>query len=210
MLSILLPATCPVCGSPAGAPCPSCWRLLEPAPPLPPPPGVDSCRSLLLYAGAGRELVARLKYRNARGAVAWLAGAMAGLVSCRAGELDAVTWAPTSRERRRQRGFDQAELLARAVARRIAVPPRALLVRLPGPPQTGRDRAERALGPAFAATRPSAVPPNVLVVDDVLTTGATIAAAAGALRAAGATSVVAITAARTPLKISGGAADPKA
>jgi predicted amidophosphoribosyltransferase len=76
---------------------------------------------------------------------------------------------------------------------------RRLLVRGPGDHQTGRSAAERWNGPAFAA-RP--IPPGrVLLVDDVVTTGATVAVAARALRLSGATSVVVLTLARTPIKV---------
>ncbi|HWC12573.1 MAG TPA: phosphoribosyltransferase family protein [Acidimicrobiales bacterium] len=198
---MLLPTSCPVCGALGPAPCSSCARALAPAPALPRPPGVDSCASAFAYAGAGRELVARVKYRNARAAVPWLAGRMAAAFG--AAEVDAVTWAPTSAVRRRQRGFDQARLLARAVARRVGVPCRALLRRRPGPAQTGRSRAERREGPSFAARGP--VPARVLLVDDVVTTGGTVAAAARALRQAGATEVHVLVAARTPAPGASGA-----
>jgi predicted amidophosphoribosyltransferase len=166
------------------------------APVLADPVGVDACLALLSYEGAGRELVARLKYRNSRAALPGLAKAMASLV-IDPGNIDVVTWAPTTPARRRQRGFDQAELLARAVARDLRRPCRRLLVRLPGQAQTGRPLAERRGGPSFRA--PFQVPGStVLVVDDVITSGATVAAAARALRQAGATSVVALAAARTP------------
>jgi predicted amidophosphoribosyltransferase len=119
-------------------------------------------------------------------------------------DTSVVTWAPTSRARQRERGFDQAELLARAVARELHRPCRALLRRMPGPPQTGRPARDRASGVTFA---PRGVrrgcPPRVLLVDDVLTTGATLSAAANALTTIGATSLVAVTAARTPLKVLG-------
>jgi predicted amidophosphoribosyltransferase len=75
---------------------------------------------MLAYGGAGRELVARLKYRNARASVGYLARGMAALVV--RGEVDVVTWAPTTPARLRARGFDQARLLARGVARRLALP----------------------------------------------------------------------------------------
>jgi predicted amidophosphoribosyltransferase len=141
--------------------------------------------------------VARLKYRNARAAVPWLAAAMAAVVD-RSG-LQAVTWVPTTARRRRGRGFDQAEVLARAVARRLGLPCVRLLRRGAGPPQTGRHLAERRLGPRLTAR--GRVPSTVLVVDDVVTSGATLAAAAMALRSAGATRVDAVTAASTPLKL---------
>ncbi|MCU1451511.1 MAG: hypothetical protein JWP02_3681, partial [Acidimicrobiales bacterium] len=99
----------------------------------------------LSYTGVGREVVARLKYRNARTVLPALVSAVAALVD--PGSVDVVTWAPTSAVRRRERGFDQAGLLARGVARRLRRPCRALLVRHPGPAQTGRPGRDRREGP---------------------------------------------------------------
>lgn len=153
---------------------------------------------MLAYDGAGRELVARLKYRNARSTISWFAASMSALVD--ANGVDVVTWVPTTNDRRRRRGFDQAELLARAIARRLRRPCRQLLVRGVGPPQTGRTLVERRSGPALAA-RPQHTPgARVLLVDDVITTGTTITVAAHALRAAGIGHVSVVAAARTPLK----------
>jgi predicted amidophosphoribosyltransferase len=191
---VLLAVTCPVCGALGGAPCTACTARLRPAPPLPVPPGLDRCAAVLAYEGAGRELVARFKYRNQRAALPRLARAMAARTG---GALaDAVTWVPTVPGRRRRRGFDQAELLARAVARRLGVPCRRLLRRGPGSPQTGRPLATRRRGPALEAV--GTVPPRVLIIDDVVTTGATLTAAAAALRRVGAAEVSALAAARTP------------
>jgi len=172
-------------------------RDLERAPALAPPPGVDTCVALLAYDDAGRELIARLKYRNARSALRWLVVSMATLV--RSMPVDAVTWVPTTRARRRDRGFDQAELLARGVARELHVPCRRLLARAHGPPQTGRTGPERRVGPSLSA-RAAAVPTRVLLVDDVITTGTTVTVAVRTLRAAGAARVSVLAAARTPLK----------
>ena len=194
---MLFGVTCPVCGAPGAAPCPACVAELRPAPPLPAPPAVDRCLALLAYEGAGRELVARLKYRNHRAALPGLAAAMATLVD--AGDYDVVTWLPTSAERRRARGFDQAELLAGVVARRLSLPCRRLLERRPGPAQTGRTLDQRRRGPVFVA-RTSAGTNAILVVDDIVTSGATATAGAVAVRAAGATRVDVLAAARTPLK----------
>src|SRR5688500_9974689 len=150
LLASVLPPTCPVCGAVGGAPCASCWRLLRPAPSGTVPAGVDRFRALLAYEGVGRELLARLKYRNARSPVPWLAAAMAALVTRLVTDLglDVVTWAPTTAARRRARGFDQAEVLARAVSSELRLPCAPLLRRLPGAPQTGRSRDERWQGPA--------------------------------------------------------------
>lgn len=191
---------CPVCRRRGPAPCADCIAELERPPRRPPPRGVDVLHVAFAYAGAGRELVARLKYRNARAALPWLAAAMAS----RLGDLppDAVvTWVPTTVRRRRTRGFDQGRLLAKAVAGRLGLPCRQLLRRAPGAPQTGRSLAERRIGPRLVALGPTA-PRAVLLVDDVVTSGATLEAAALVLRAAGANRVDAVTAASTPLKMS--------
>jgi predicted amidophosphoribosyltransferase len=194
---VLLPPTCPICHRPGKAPCARCVAALERSPVLPPPAGVDELHALLRYDGAGRDLVTALKYRSGRDVLAWAAAAMARLATPPRGAI--VTWAPTSPRRRRARGFDQAELLARAVARRWGVPCAPLLRRRSTAPQTGATLAARRLGPVFEGARR---PPTgtVIVIDDVATSGATLEAAARALRASGATRVIALTLARTPLK----------
>lgn len=198
VVAALLPARCPGCGRAAEPICPTCERGLRPAHPAPPPVGVDRWAAPFAYEGAARELVARAKYRHARSALPWLATAMADTAQLRnLAAVDVVSWPPTTRARRRDRGFDPAEALARLVAARLDRPPAGLLRRTGGEAQTGRPSLERRRGgPGFAAA--AGVPALVLLVDDVATTGATLRAAALALRAAGARSVIALTAARTP------------
>lgn len=161
---------------------------------MPCPPGLDRCTALLAYEDGARELVTALKYRHRRDLVTLIADALADLAHPPTGA--AVTWAPTTPAHRRTRGVDQAELLARALARRWRAPCRGLLRREPGPAQTGRPVGERWAHPGFVATRP--VPPTVVVVDDVATTGATLSAAARALRGGGAEVVLGAVVARTP------------
>jgi predicted amidophosphoribosyltransferase len=200
LLQVVLPAYCAGCATPALGLCPSCRAGLLAPPAAGPPPGFDWWVSAFAYEGALRELVARAKYRGARTGWAWLAEALAAVVTEAEGgrALEVVTWPPTTPARRRQRGFDQAEWLARRVAAELSLPARRLLHRCPGPAQTGRDRRARAEhSPAFA-THPGARGARLLVVDDVATTGATLSSAAGALRAEGAVTVAAATAARTP------------
>jgi predicted amidophosphoribosyltransferase len=166
------------------------------APRFAPPPGLASCRAVLPYdADVGRAITG-LKNGDRRGRVTPLADALAALVP----DLDGlvVTWAPTSDARRRERGFDQAELLARAVARRRGLPVMALLRRRPGPAQAGRGVGDRWAHPGFVARRRWSGP--VLLLDDVATTGATLSAAAGALRAAGVPAVHGLVVAKAPAR----------
>jgi predicted amidophosphoribosyltransferase len=140
-----------------------------------------------------------LKYRNQRWVVAELADqrVRSVLADPDAPVFDVVTWAPTSDRRQRQRGYDQSELLARAVASRLGLKCRRLLYRDRSAPQTGRNREERLNGPMFRA-RPMRRPSRVLVIDDVVTTGSTLRAAGHALDLAGATEVCLLAVAATP------------
>lgn len=194
----LLPSPCAGCGAAGDPLCAACAAGLVAARPGPLPAGVDRLVVPYSYEGAARELVARVKYRNARHAATFLAAAMAGASDPALPAGATVTWAPTTPGRRRERGFDHGELLARAVARELGRPVRRMLDRPPGPPQTGRSRAERRrVPPAFRPTA-GVTAATVVLVDDVVTTGSTLGGAARALRRAGSTTVVGMIAARTP------------
>jgi ComF family protein len=114
---------------------------------------------------------------------------------------DIVVPVPLHRQRERERGYNQADLVARPLARRLGLPYRAvLLVRTrPRPDKQVLSLSERweSVRGAFA-TRPGSQVDNlrVLLVDDVMTTGATLDACARALRKAGAKSVIGLTVAR--------------
>lgn len=180
-----------LCGRPGSALCRRCVDA-APAPSSGPPAHLDGCTALLDYHLA-RPVVTKLKNGQHRALVAPLADALAGLVRPPAGAV--ITWAPTTPERIRRRGFDHAELLARALARRWGVPCRGLLRRVAGDAQAGRGAAARWGNPAFRVAGPAVGGPAV-VVDDVVTTGATLGAAACALRDAGAVPVVGVVVAR--------------
>ena len=158
--------------------------------------GCERAWALITYDAASAELVAALKRRHHRDALDQLTEAMAALVT---GQVAVVTWAPTTPGRRRQRGYDQAELLARGVARALGRPAAALLRRSSSRTQTGLGRRERLEGPSFTP-RPAATHAagRVLVVDDVRTTGATLAAAAAALSRGGCDPPCALTLAVRP------------
>jgi ComF family protein len=164
-------------------------------------------RSAVAFTGRARDVVLGLKYRNRRQVARHLAGLIVNRIveSGDQQRIDVVTWAPTSAARRRERGFDQGELIARYVAIQLGVPSRRLLDRRRGATtQTGRSRRERLAGPAFVA-RPDVRGRRVLVVDDVVTTGSTMRHAALALEGAGAAGVCLYAVASTP---SGGTRTP--
>ena len=163
-------------------------------------PGVATCRSAFVYDERARPLLLALKYRNRRDAVAFLAAEVAALVDVPA---ELVTWVPTTTARRRARGFDQAELLARAVGRRTGLPTRAVLRRLDGRPQTGHDLVERRDGPRFTVRPLRRRPTSVVLIDDIGTTGATLQAAAFALTGPDAPLIHARTVAWTPRRGAG-------
>jgi ComF family protein len=162
-----------------------------------PAPLVARSRSAFLFDGAARSAIHRLKFAGWRPIAAALAAAMAAAAEG-VGTEHVVSWVPLSRRRRAHRGFDQAELLARAFASERAVVAVPLLRRVRDTaPQARRRGAERrtALRGSFALARPA--PALVLLVDDVMTTGSTAVACAGALVAGGAEEVVLLTAARS-------------
>lgn len=187
-----------LCGQLGATVCAPCAGGLSPAPSLAVPHGIDDCLALFDYDSA-RPLVTAMKNAGRRDLVGWLAERLTASAVPAAGTV--ITWAPTGRARQLARGYDQAELLARALARRWQVSALALLRRAPGPAQAGRTAEERRTNPVFTVT--GRVPVAVVLVDDVVTTGATLTAAARALRRAGACSVTAVAVARARRSRSG-------
>ncbi|MCR4391833.1 MAG: double zinc ribbon domain-containing protein [Candidatus Acetothermia bacterium] len=169
--------------------------------------GVDLCRacavegrlyawarSLGPYEGGLRVLVRALKYEGERALARPLGQLVAGLVADREDQglsassaVKAVTCVPPDPARLRARGYHAAELIAREIARALSLPFRSLLVKVRStPPQVGRPREERerTMHDLFRARR-LGHGEGVLLVDDVITTGATVAEAVRALQIAG-------------------------
>lgn len=175
---------CAGCERPGHVICSTCrFALVAPSPRQ----ADHGVLAAVAFSGRARQVVLGLKYRNRRAVGRHLAGLVVNrlLESNAHVGIDVVTWAPTSRSRRRDRGYDQGELVARTVARQLGVPCRRLLERDSSGSQTGRTRLERLDGPSFVA-RPGLDGSTVLVVDDVVTTGSTLNAAAAALADRGA------------------------
>jgi len=191
---------CPRCGLPLPAPLSSCPRCLAA------PPSFDSARALGLYrpAGDGHNPLAHaihaLKYRGRRCVAAALGELLA--LDCTPTPDTLVVPVPLHPARLRARGFNQAFLLARVLAarRRLELAPVLERVRdTPTQRELGRQARHANLRHAFRVRRPARVRRRrVLLVDDVLTTGATADACAVALRAAGADGVDVYTVGRTP------------
>lgn len=163
-------------------------------------PAYDYARSAAVYGGVTREALHRLKFGGRRA----LARPLADLAVDQCGTslrdgITAVVPVPLARDREWERGFNQAGLLAERIAKRLGVPVRAgwLARERATKPQSDLPAAERLANVRGAFRAAAAVADrHVLLVDDVLTTGATLAACARALRAAGARCVGAVTVAR--------------
>jgi predicted amidophosphoribosyltransferase len=154
------------------------------------------------YSGPARALVGALKFRGAVG----VADAMAAQIAANSPPefFGGVTLVPVPLHPRRlrSRGYNQAATIATALGARGRLPVADCLVRRgPAVTQVGRHRAERRAGPAgtmeLRGSPPAAPPARVLLVDDVVTTGATLAACQNALREAGTSEFGAVVFART-------------
>ena len=200
LLGLIVPPRCPVCKGPCAVREPLCARCESQLSPGPPRhtaiAGIDATWSVAAYEGVARGLVTELKFRARLGLASRAAAAIAERAppELLAGEIVPVPGAPL---RRRWRGFDPAEAIAVALATSTGRTVVRCLRRSEGPRQVGRPRAARVSDPPAVRLRGRA-PPAAVLVDDVLTTGATLAACARALRSGGSRRVVAITFARTP------------
>ena len=191
--SLAAPPRCGICGGgcdwrrPACARCAAALGAVEPVRRA--LPGFDAVVGAGPYAGVLRDLVAGLKFGR-RHALAPLAAEALARAIADPPEGAVVVPVPPAPRRWRRRGFDSADWVAGALARELGLPISRCLVRPSGRRQVGRARAERlARPPQVRCADPP--PRGALLVDDVLTTGATLAASARALRGAGSVEIAA-------------------
>jgi competence protein ComFC len=165
------------------------------------PPVLDGSRAACLFEGVARRAIHDLKYRGVRSRATLLGDLAAETLDRRPLEIDLLVPVPLAPSRRRQRGFNQSELIARRLGERIDRPIAAdVLARTrETPPQIRRTAAERLenVADAFVCSAPGSIAGRrVALMDDVMTTGATLNACAEALKVAGAARVYAIVVAR--------------
>ena len=206
LLDLLFPPKCPFCQSiletPADPVCPACQKSLPWLVGRAGERKVDftqGCCSPLAYRGRVPDSIHRYKFPGTPS----YAGAY-GLLAAqcvrdnRSAPLDLVTWVPLSPKRRRKRGFDQAEALARAAARELELPVRGTLekFRNNGPQSHLHEASERranVLGVYRLREGVELAGLRILLVDDVVTSGATLSECARLLRSAGAAEVLCAT-----------------
>lgn len=198
LLDLIYPPRCVHCGARGDLLCQTCRSQCQPLEParqpraLPPAASLDHAAGAYPFEGAVRAAIHAFKYQNQRRLAEPLARLLPAAPEWRP---DALVPVPLHPERERERGYNQAELLARALGQRWGLPVAGGLRRTRATAhQVGQGASERAdnMRAAFAwQGRPlgAAPPAKLLLIDDVLTTGATLLACAEALRQAGAREV---------------------
>lgn len=212
LLSVLAPHECLGCGTEGMLLCGDCRRSLLPAEPRCYSCGrpdalfrtCEFCRSssalhavhaYTRYDGLAKDLLWKLKFGRAGAAAREIGDMLAAQTTFAHPASVIITHVPTATARVRQRGYDQAALIAKALARKHGVACIPLLIRHGKHEQVGASRAVRTsqLQEAFHPIRQQYIKgAHIILIDDVVTTGATLQAAATALESAGAARVEAI------------------
>ncbi|MEG6523077.1 ComF family protein [Desulfotomaculum sp. 1211_IL3151] len=185
---------CSICGRPSPWPQTTCVSCQQNRPPF------VLARAVGPYEGNFREAIHRLKYKGRKNLTPLLGKFLLTLImkEPELKKVDGVLPVPLSPKRMRQRGFNQAELLAIEVARDLQKPllKNVLIKPVETAPQTGLNKLQRQenLRGAFRVQDPSQIKgQNILLVDDVFTTGSTVSAAAETLQSQGAGKIYVVT-----------------
>ena len=204
LLDFFFPRHCPFCGRIVGKEllCGTCEKALPYCREVH-TGSFGRCAAPLYYEGAVREAILAFKFKGKLEALDCFGSLMAQTAAeAFSGEFDAVTWAPVSRKRLRQRGYDQARLLCASLCVDWHVEPQETLRKVrDNPAQSGLEgaaaRRANVLG-VYEAVKPADIAgKRFLLVDDILTTGATLGECVRVLKAAGAADVVCLTLAAT-------------
>ena len=161
---------------------------------------VSRCIVALYYRDAVRESLLRYKFEGITAYKDVYAGLIADAVRESGEACDLITWAPLSKKRLKKRGYDQTELIARSLSARLNLPCVRTLEKVrDNPPQSSiddeRERKKNVSGIYRCIFADAVRDKRVLIVDDIVTSGATLAECAGVLKASGAESIIAAAAA---------------
>lgn len=190
----ILPPFCQRCGKPeaSGGLCAACWSLQS---------YLDGVRSPFRFDGVIRRAVYELKYHNVRALAGCLAELMADYLGSNPVPGEVLIPVPLHPRRLRQRGYNQSGLLAAELGSLMSLPViegslRRIKDNLPQAKAATVEERWQNVNNAFACLTKKLVGEQVILLDDVCTTGATLEAAAAALKGAGASSVWGVTLAR--------------
>ncbi len=200
LLDLLYPPKCVVCGKLLAAKGPVCPRCMDTLPEFdgaaPSVRFTSGGAVSFFYEGTLRESFLRFKFGGsayyAQTYGAWMAHTIRDKLT---GKFDVLTWAPVSRARKRKRGYDQSALLCREIGALLGMAPVQTLRKIKDPPaqSTLADAAQRRanVSGAYRAEQPERFAgKRVLIIDDIVTTGATLAECSCTLLQAGASDVV--------------------
>jgi competence protein ComFC len=186
-LTAVTAPVCDVCGRPLSGPgaCPNCAGLSL---------ATDGIRAPFLFGGLVRRAIHEFKYNNLRGLAPVLAGFLRDFMTANGLRGDVLVPVPLHPRRLRERGYNQAALLARELGRSSGLPVAADALRrtshtVPLARTATVEERRARVKEAFAARGGQVEGKSVILIDDVSTSGATMSAAAAALKAAGAATV---------------------
>lgn len=202
IVALLFPPKCVLCGGLLQAEkediCPTCytaariflhhpWKLTH----------VKSWHALWQYGGAVRDSLVRYKFRNRRSYCRTYGRELSRKLPDWKLEYDVITWVPVSRLRKFSRGYDQVELIAQEVGQHLGQTPQRLLHkwrnnRKQSTIRSLEKRQKNVRGVYRMAQGADVKGKRVLLLEDIITTGATVSEAAGVLKAAGAKEVHAV------------------
>lgn len=193
LLDLIFPPVCVHCQRVGSLFCAACWGEIIPPPASPaPPPELDGIYALALHQGGIREALHALKYESQPDLGPILGRTLADQLQW---TFDAIIPVPLHFSRLKERGYNQATMIAQGIATQSNRPllPDVLARQQATRTQVGLSAAERRANVADAFELVGLAPPAILLVDDVCTTGATLSAAAVALRQGGVQTIYAAT-----------------